>query len=356
MKQRILYYDIIRTLACLMVIMMHSPYEIPKGTPLENVPRIIASFLGACSYLTTPCVPLFFMLSGALLLPCGLDRPVFSYVNKCLKRLVCPILLFTIVSLYFGLNLDMINRPLLYRIISIPFSYQGHGVLWFLYVLVGLYLLVPIISPWLRQTSRRSIELYLSLWSVSLFYPYLERYVWLETSTAGILYYFSGYIGYFLLGYYLREYDISLKIMIPLTIVCIPLPVLNKYCGWNYDFYKAFWYLSAPVAIMSVTLFLTIKKIFIGKTLSGLTGKVVNIISNYSLGIYLIHVFIMRLIVWKLPLVLNISNYIVQSIVIFCLTLLITTFICWILSKLPFSQYVIGYKSDTPFFNINKRK
>lgn len=355
MRQRILYYDIIRTLACLMVIMMHSPYAIPKETtPYESVPVVVATFLGACSYLTTPCVPLFFMLSGALLLPCRLDRPVFTYVNKCLKRLICPILLFTAVSLYFELDLDMVNRPLWYRIISIPFAYQGHGILWFLYVLVGLYLLVPIISPWLRQTSKRSIELYLLLWCVTLFYPYLARFVWLETSTDGILYYFSGYIGYFLLGHYLREYDISLKVMIPLAIACIPLPMLNKVCGWHYDFYKAFWYLSAPVAIMSVTLFLIIKKLFIGRTLSGLAGKFVNIISNYSLGIYLIHVFIMRLVVWKLPIVVGISNYIVQAFVIFILTLLMTTIFCWLLSKLPFSQYVIGYKSDTPFFSKRK--
>lgn len=346
MKQRIAYYDIIRTMACMMVILMHSPYAISN----ETVPAYVACFLGACSYLSSPSVPLFFMLSGALLLPCNSERPVFSYVTKCLKKLVCPIIVFTIVSLYTGLNLDMVHYPLFSRIISIPFKYQGHGVMWFLYVLIGLYLLVPILSPWLRQTSKQAVEFYLLLWGITMFYPYMERIFRIDTSVEGYLYYFTGYVGYFLLGYYLREYDIPLKILIPVTVLCLPLPVLNKYLGWNFNIHKAFWYLSAPVAIMSMTLFLTIKKLFIGKSLSGLIGKFVNTISNYSLGIYLIHIFIMRLFIWKLPFVVNISNYILQTFVIFVLTLFTTTLLCHFLSKLPYSQYVIGYKSKTSIF------
>ena len=56
---------------------------------------------------------------------------------------------------------------------SIPFTAQGHGILWFMYTLAGLYLLVPIVSPWLRNASKHEIEIYLALWLVTLLYPYI---------------------------------------------------------------------------------------------------------------------------------------------------------------------------------------
>ena len=62
-KQRTIYLDVVRVVACIMVILMHAPIS---GVGTEEH----GSFLVLDSYLTTPCVPLFFMVSGALLLPC----------------------------------------------------------------------------------------------------------------------------------------------------------------------------------------------------------------------------------------------------------------------------------------------
>ena len=59
-KQRYINLDIIRILACLMVVTMHAPM------PNENA---IGIFNAALSYYNTPCIGLFFMVSGALLLP-----------------------------------------------------------------------------------------------------------------------------------------------------------------------------------------------------------------------------------------------------------------------------------------------
>lgn len=60
MKQRDLSLDLIRIMACVMVVLMHSPI------PTENANGVLLSSL---SYFTTPCIGLFFMVSGALLLP-----------------------------------------------------------------------------------------------------------------------------------------------------------------------------------------------------------------------------------------------------------------------------------------------
>ena len=60
MKQRDLSLDLMRVMACCMVVLMHSPI------PSANANGLLLSSL---SYVTTPCIGLFFMVSGALLLP-----------------------------------------------------------------------------------------------------------------------------------------------------------------------------------------------------------------------------------------------------------------------------------------------
>ena len=60
MKQRDLSLDLIRIMACVMVVVMHSPI------PSDNANGLLLSTL---SYFTTPCIGLFFMVSGALILP-----------------------------------------------------------------------------------------------------------------------------------------------------------------------------------------------------------------------------------------------------------------------------------------------
>ena len=60
MRQRDVSLDIIRIVACVFVVAMHSPM------PSDNANGV---FLVALSYFTAPCNGLFFMVSGALLLP-----------------------------------------------------------------------------------------------------------------------------------------------------------------------------------------------------------------------------------------------------------------------------------------------
>lgn len=57
---------------------------------------------------------------------------------------------------------------------SMPFSVQGHGVLWFMYTLMGLYVITPILHAWLRSASERDVRFYLLLWLITLCYPVLR--------------------------------------------------------------------------------------------------------------------------------------------------------------------------------------
>lgn len=331
MKERNYNYDIMRVLACIMIICMHAPM------PNLNANGIILSTI---SYFTAPGLCLFFVISGSLLLPIKTDTTTF--LKKRLGKVIMPTLVFTI--LYIILNcINGEQQNILRTICSIPFSAQGHGVLWFMYTLIGLYLVAPIISKWLDSASKREVELYLLLWVITLCFPMLKLFVGIDEGNTGVLYYFSGYIGYFILGYYFKKYpeSISLKKLIIPDIIAIIAPIAFKVMHIEIDFYSMFWYLSIFVALLCTTIYVLISKIKIKKR-----GGIVELISNLSFGIYLIHIAVMRFFIWELDFIININNYILQWIMVVGLTFIISCSIAYVISLLPFGDYIIGYKKQ----------
>lgn len=333
MKQRNYNYDIMRVLACIMIICMHAPM------PNANVNGIILSTI---SYFTAPGLVLFFVISGSLLLPVKADTKTF--LKKRLGKVIMPTLVFTILYIFTN-YITGESQNILRTICSIPFSAQGHGVLWFMYTLLGLYLISPIISKWLDVATKKEIEFYLLLWVITLCYPILKLFVNINESDTGVLYYFSGYIGYFVLGYYLRKYPdaITLKKLIIPDIIAITAPIILKVMHIDVDFYSMFWYLSIFVALLCTTIYVLINKVNIK------SEKIIGIfqlISNLSFGIYLIHIAVMHFFIWKLDFIININNYIVQWITVVGLTFIISCSIAYIISLLPFGDYIIGYKKQ----------
>lgn len=321
--------DALRLLAISLVVMMHAP--LPGSAP--------GTILASISYATAPCIGLLFMVSGALLL--GNNMPTRKFMTRRFDKIAWPTLFWSIIYIYIKhLTSTPPNKLQIQEILSIPFSAQGHGVLWFMYTLAGLYLLTPILNRWLRQCSSRELVFYLSLWTVSLCYPYLSHLVSINNNETGPLYYFSGYVGYYVLGYYLRyHYKPCTKAWRIHLVACIAIaviiPILVTSCTAHHDFYKMLWYLSLPVAAMSFGIFS-----FINRHECRLP-EWCSTLSRLSFGVYLVHILVMRHIVWKSQLIQAMSG-VSQIIAIAAVTLLSSFLLTWLLSKLPFSKYIIG--------------
>ena len=334
MKSRIFYIDIIRIFACVMIVTMHAP--IPNT-------GINSFILSADSLLTAPGIGLFVMVSGALLLP--VNMPTRLFLKKRIAKIAFPTLFWTffyLIVCWFDNGLEGID--LCRVLLSIPFSSQCSVVLWFLYMLVGLYLLAPILSPWLKQTGKRELGFYLILWAITMCYPYIRDYVGVNESSTGILYYFGGYVGYFLLGYYLRTYLKLWTIWKSLILLLIPLSIATilKILLIPVRFYDSFWYLSFLVAMMSVAWFTMMMRVNIVYDSTSKLHRVVALVSNCCFGIYLVHIFIMRSIIWKWTWLYDMGA--MQILLVTSLTFICSLGMTWLISFLPESEYIIGFK------------
>lgn len=340
-KERILHADIVRIVTCLMVVLMHSPMPGPKLIPI---------FTSGLTYFTMPCIGLFLTLSGYLLLPVKKSpSESVTFAISRVKKFIWPTIIWSLIYMIVNGTFSSGDMMLIVRkLCSIPF-YPQEGVLWYMYVLVGLYFVAPIISPWLEQINKKTIQIYLFIWGITLLIPFLRPFVSIRTGESNILYYFSGYLGYFVLGFYLRKYDIKIN---PFKAIIGILVCMVLYAGFqiyiadsSLNFGEVFWYLSidSPVLLLCWWNILRVISDLIKNSQSKLKNLVVNF-SYLSFGVYLAHLLVMRYGLWQIEWIQNIENYIVQTLLVFFLTLFFTNVLVYFISKLPVGNYIIAYK------------
>lgn len=329
--------DLLRILACLMVVTMHAPLP---GSESDGM------FLSALSYLTAPGIGLFFMISGALLLPVKTDTRTF--LKRRFSKIAIPTLVWSVI--FLGITTWTRKEPFSWKaLFSIPFSAHGNPTFWFLYTLMGLYLIAPVLSRWLNAASCRELEFYLLLWCVSLCYPLLRLVLDINTSTTGILYYLTGYAGYFVLGHYLMKYPgrIKYKWLIPAVIVALAAPIVCKIYGLSVDFYSVFWYLSIFVVILCIFIWRVIVSLVPEKGWPSVNGLIAKV-SISTFGIYLVHYFIIRTLLWNWSPILTIHPFVLQVFVIAVAAFVLSLGVTFVIGKLPGAKYLIGHSDAKP--------
>ncbi len=350
--KRIVFLDWLRVIACLMVMTVHASESIYSNDysfsfPTEGARWSVCLING----LMRPAVPLFLIASAYLLAP--LNKPTGVFFRKRMTRVVIPFLLWlgiyaTLPVLWgeFSADQALCNLTQVY-INFIPSA--SH--LWFIYMLLGIYLIMPVISPWLRQVSRREEEGYLLVWLFTTLFWLLHEKVgdvfgecWWNPFP--LFYYVSGYVGYVILAHYIKTYiDWSLKktlaIALPLFLVGYGI------CVWSF-YTRSFeveevrllelqWQTTSicPV-LMSIGAFLTIKKINCKKDK---VNAVVRRNSAMTYGMYLMHMLI-------LPHIFKTLDPQFPTPVIILGTAVTTYIICYIITQLlsivPGGKYLVG--------------
>lgn len=302
-----------------MMIAVHCTDNVTPAERSEPWYNLWGSFYG--SFLR-PAIPLFVMVTGALLLPVRQDVP--GFYRKRLLRVIVPFLIWSLLYNLFpwitgllGLSPSVINvffawaeptqslSDALHRIAMIPFNFSAFAIqMWYVYLLIGLYLYLPFFSAWVRQSTHKEQRLFLLLWFISLFIPYLRTFVssnlWgvCSWNEFGMLYYFAGFNGYLLLGYCLSHRPVAVS-WGKLLAACIPMFAI----GYGVTFFGFKWvtatpgqpeslvelfytYCSPNVLFMSLPVFLVAQKL---RVESERLKRILASVSTCTLGIWMSH-------------------------------------------------------------------
>ena len=261
MNKREYAFDILRTISMLMVIMIHvsNVYSRSFGI-IGNQYFIISLFFNTICRIS---VPIFLMISGALLLDREYQKD--KYLKRIIKLLIL-IVVWDIIYLIWEYLYLGITYNNLYRLLFEPL--RAH--LWFLYTILLLYIIQPLLR-YLLNKANKTIKIVLLI-------------VWL-------LFSFS-YMGFFVIGKYLydfsKENDLkkyNKQLIILMIILYTVSIILNYKSSIKYNmFYNLYFAYRTPfIMFSSIAFFLLI----INSNLK--TNKLVILLSDLSLGVYLIH-------------------------------------------------------------------
>jgi surface polysaccharide O-acyltransferase-like enzyme len=174
-------------------------------------------------------------------------------------------------------------------------------------MLLGIYLFAPVISPWLEIASKRAIELYLVLWMITGFIPYIHVVfpeIWGECywNHTPMLYYFSGFLGYAILGCYIRRFysqkerwDLPLGLILTVVGYAVTAAIFAYKLGMAKtvaDLELSFSFDTINVALMTIGMFLMLKNIHFQKG-DAWYARLVTDISLQTYGMYLVHIIIL---------------------------------------------------------------
>lgn len=294
---RIVKYDILRIVASFSIVMLHVSASYWSVVDVHGKDFLVMTIYNS---LTRFAVPVFFMLSGLFLVSPHRED---SGVGKRILKLVMLFCTWSAFYAFQGVTVDALRGEFAIEVwkVSLERFIYGHAHMWFLQVLCGFYLLIPIA----RQISakRKVLQYYLILWITYRFLiPPLTNALQMTTLQARIdslgLDLLVGYFGYFLLGYYLNVTDIRKEVRLCTyamgmgALLLTPFLTVRDSIRAGTCVEKWFSPGSLNILIMSVAIFVFFKycKLFDHIKRAGMWAK----LSGYTFFVYMFHMFVLE--------------------------------------------------------------
>ena len=364
-KGRIVYFDFLRALAPIAIILIHVIEE--ARPPEDSVDYVWAhSLVLLCRF----AVPVFLMMSGALFLDPKRPFDMKKHFKKYVLRMALILVVWQAVyalgeALTMEVALGGVGRLETFLTAFFSMKYKH---LWYILMLLAMYLLVPILR---RVTQdKKTTEYFLFIGIIICFaLPMLANYanIIMASSMGGgkaltasltgfttfVDFFHSkialDYMVYFVLGYYLQSVKLSLKQrriiyilgVAALAVAIIASPLRQALLGDSFD--------TRGVDAANVNFFTLLYSVaafvFARYVLASRkrTPKLISAMAKYSLGIYLIHFALVKFVFYRCLYLerLNIDNMRILVPVLAVLAYVGSFAMSWVLHKIPVARKVI---------------
>ena len=369
-KERIVFIDYLRVVACFLVMLVHASenfYGADSSGMAGSVSLLatesnrfwVAFYDGGVS---RTCVPLFMVVSAFLLVPMRPGQDMRSFYYHRFMRILPPTLFFMFVYTFLPLawgamTWEQSMKDLRMLPLNFP-SMAGH--LWSMYPLISLYIIIPVVSPWLERASAKDEQLFLSFFILSTFIPWLERLggvveLWGACfwNRYDMLWYCSGYLGYLVLAHYIHvhlQWPRSKR----LAVGAVCFFVGSFFTGWS------FWWQGVPGKIIETrtlewgwefctpnVVLATFGAFLLFTCIDGKqqAPKWITAISKMSFGMYLMHILFLAPI--GSAIVAGDPAHPLLPVWLAIPVIALSTFICCVIttkliSLIPGSKWIIG--------------
>lgn len=326
--------SVLRIMATLCVVMIHTCNTITNN--LESYPSIKKyelKTLMTVNGLVNWGVPMFFMITGCLLLK---DEVIITY-DKCIRRYVKRILLALIV---FGITFSCMEIFTETRMLNLSIFIEGvlrtlggnsWGHLWYLYELIGIYLILPIIKTFTDNASCTEFKTALiilfifdlCIFTLNAFSPIIGFYLPIKGNA----------LFYLMLGRYLDLRSVNIPSKLTVIILCLSSVILlGVGIIASKDICSIIAGYSSPViALLSASIFTIILGMDFNKV------KWLWKLDRLCFGVYLIHPVFTNFFykfIRITPLVFE--KYVLIGIMCFFLLFTMLGFMSsWIMNKIP---------------------
>ncbi len=336
-KKRIYYLDFLRAFAAMMVILVHSISDYIVVAPnYGSKSWYVYLVLNAFSRTG---VPLFFMISGYLLLSSDRSRSIKAFYKKSLTHIIIPLVFWNVAYYAYKYLMGYAVfdfRELLDQFLELGTEYH----LWYLYTLAGIYLAVPFLKVLVDNCSIKRLSLLMVIMLLcTTIRPFINTITPLYFHLFDTL--FSGYMGCFFMGYVFGKCRCDKKNIIwyiLFGIACLALSIYfndknSSTAGINliFNYGYSFVHYGLAVSIFTVSRFIFENRSFL--------RPVVTFISKYSFGIYLVHVMVIDLIH---KYIMIDASPLICSAYIFSVCLVVSLILSFVLNKIKFVRMIVS--------------
>ena len=339
---RIIQFDVLRIIAALAVVLLH----VSGQGFYDCYPSAEWDARNFYNALVSWPVPIFVMISGALFLDSRKQLDIKTLYTKNVTRVLIVFIAWSIIYAAYGGIGEKGVIGLVGRMIQGPIHF------WFLKMLLGLYVAVPILRAIVANRKLEEYFICLSLitaFFIPMLFPLIGYISDLASNYAEITFdefgirIASGYVGYFVLGHYLKENvlnDTVKKVIYCLGILSVfPVyfltDIITNRVGEPYLFLCG--KINMFTLFEALALFIFIKDIQIASRYH----QVLISVSKLSLGIYIVHPLVMS-IVFDLWGINSASWNPVCFIPVYAFLIFVASYvIVLVLSKIPFVKKIV---------------